>query len=478
MVGSEAPRLWTVPLRKLTARTSRGFECIEFAEQILGLTLMPWQRWALIHLLELKVGGGYRFRTVLVLVARQNGKTTLMQVLALWRMFVDIDSPTGLVIGTAQNLDIAEEAWQGAVDMAEGTPELAAEIAHVDRASGKKALRLTTGQRYKVAAASRRGGRSLSGDLVMLDELREHQTWESWAAVSKTTMARPDPQICGFSNAGDLSSVVLAHLRQAALTSIKEGDTGSPIGLFEWSAPDGCALDDRAGWAQANPALGHTIIELAIEAALATDPENVFRTEILCQWVDSLADYPIDPVLWALLEDPSSQLVGEMVFAFDVTPSRDFGAIAVAGRRKDGLLHVEVVEVRAGTGWIVDRLAGLVRAHDAGAVVLEEASPAGSLLVDLKDAGVPVTALGGREVAQACGQFFDMVAEKGLRHLGQEEMASALLGAAKRPLSDAWAWARRVSTTNISPLVAASLAVSGFLVYGEGLGPDDVTVRF
>lgn len=472
------PRLWTVPLRDLTSRTSRGFECIEFAEQILGLELMPWQRWALIHLLELKVGGGYRFRTVLVLVARQNGKTTLMQVLALWRMFVDIDSPTGLVIGTAQNLDIAEEAWQGAVDMAESTPELAAEIAHVDRASGKKALRLTSGQRYKVAAASRRGGRSLSGDLVMLDELREHQTWESWAAVSKTTMARPDPQICGFSNAGDLTSVVLSHLRTQALAAIKDADTSSPIGLFEWSAPDGCALDDRAGWAQANPSLGHTITELAISSALATDPENVFRTEILCQWVDSIADYPIDPAAWALLEDAGSQLAGEVVFAVDVTPSRDYGAIAVAGRRSDGVLHVEVVDVQAGTGWIVDRLAGLVRAHDAGPVILDEASPAGSLLVDLKAAAVDVKAISGREMAQACGQFYDLVADKGLRHLGQAELAAALLGAAKRPLGDAWAWGRRMSTSNISPLVAATLAVHGFVVYGEGLGPDDVTVRF
>ena len=33
--------------------TSLGFECCEFAEDVLGIDLLPWQRWFLIHALEL-----------------------------------------------------------------------------------------------------------------------------------------------------------------------------------------------------------------------------------------------------------------------------------------------------------------------------------------------------------------------------------------------------------------------------------------
>ena len=113
----------------MTQATSAGFEAAEFAQDVLGIALHPWQRWLLIHALELNPDRTFRFRTVVVEVARQNGKTTLVQVLALWRMFVD---GAGLVIGTAQNLDVAEEAWTGAVEMAEGVPELAAEIASVE----------------------------------------------------------------------------------------------------------------------------------------------------------------------------------------------------------------------------------------------------------------------------------------------------------------------------------------------------------
>ena len=89
LVGSETPRIATAPAGPLTPDTTRGFEVIEFAEDVLGLHLLPWQRYVLIHGLELNESGSFRFRTLLVLCARQQGKTTLMQLLALWRVYVD-----------------------------------------------------------------------------------------------------------------------------------------------------------------------------------------------------------------------------------------------------------------------------------------------------------------------------------------------------------------------------------------------------
>ena len=281
LVGHEMPRVFTPPLRDLTPETSRGFECVEFAEDVLGLELFPWQKWLLVHALEVLPDGRFRFRTVLLMVARQSGKSTLMQVLSLWRMYVD-GAP--LIIGTAQNLDVAEEQWQGAVDMAEAVPELAAEIAReggIIKANGKKTLRLVSGERYKVQTASRRGARGLSGDLILLDELREHQTWDAWASVTKTTMARRRAQIWAASNAGDSSSVVLRHLRALAHQALgwPDGRDGMPLlpdvpgdfedslGIFEWSADPSRMVWDRVGWAEANPSLGWAIDESSIAAA-------------------------------------------------------------------------------------------------------------------------------------------------------------------------------------------------------------------
>ena len=69
--GFTEPRIWTKPLRELTPETSRGFEAIAFAENILGIKLFPAQRWLLIHLLEIRPDGTLRFRKALVIQARQ-----------------------------------------------------------------------------------------------------------------------------------------------------------------------------------------------------------------------------------------------------------------------------------------------------------------------------------------------------------------------------------------------------------------------
>src|SRR5690606_33992949 len=116
--GSETPRIFTPPLRELTPETSLGFAAVEFAQDVCGIDLFPWQRWLLIHALELDpalttstldsrrhLDPIFRFRKIIVLVARQNGKSTLSQVLSLFFLYV---LRTNLVLGTAQDLDTAE----------------------------------------------------------------------------------------------------------------------------------------------------------------------------------------------------------------------------------------------------------------------------------------------------------------------------------------------------------------------------------
>ena len=115
LVGVTEPRIFTPPLRELTEETSLGFAAIRFAENVLKVHLLPWQRWLLIHMLELREDGSFRFRNVVVLVARQNGKTHLSKVLSLFFLFV---LRVGLVLGIAQDLDIAEDTWRDACDLA------------------------------------------------------------------------------------------------------------------------------------------------------------------------------------------------------------------------------------------------------------------------------------------------------------------------------------------------------------------------
>ena len=64
-------------------------------------------------------------------------------------------------------------------------------------------------------------------------------------------------------------------------------------------------------------------------------------------------------------------------------------------------------------------------------------------------------------MAEACGLFFDSVMRGEVRHRNPPELLAAIDGAARRTLNDRWAWSRRNSGTDISPLVAATLALFG-----------------
>ena len=106
LYGSTEARIYTPPKRKLTPKTSLGFAMIEYANDVLKLKLYPWQEWALIHLFEiegdLEVKWNFRFRILLLFVARQNGKTVLSKVIASF--FLNVLEVKN-VLGTSLSVD-------------------------------------------------------------------------------------------------------------------------------------------------------------------------------------------------------------------------------------------------------------------------------------------------------------------------------------------------------------------------------------
>lgn len=495
LYGRSSPRIFTPPLAPLTPDTSLGYSLIEFVETVADAHLLPWEQELAIRALELDESGGrLRFRTVILLVARQNGKSTFAQMLSLWAMYL---IGVGLVIGTAQDLDIAEELWSGCVDIAESVDDLAALITNVNKVNGKKALEVeypgahgsVVKSKYKVKASTRKGARGLSGDLILLDELREHTNWDSYSAVTKTTMARPKAQVWALSNAGDDSSVVLMTLRKKAhallgdpdrlteddtdLTPVGAQDAG--IGLFEWSAAPGRATSDKAGWAEANPSLGYTIDEASLASAEATDPEPVFRTECLCQWVATMSAGPFPEGAWEACADPTGIIPEEapVTYAVDVSYDRGAAYVAAAGTRADGRPQVEIVAARPGQGWaewLPEWFRGFVDAdYPARVVVQAKACPAAILTDVLAEVeGLTVVEWAGGDLGIGCGLFYDRVVAAApdsstslapLSHRGQEALTLAAHTAAQRFYGDGWYWDRKNSPQDASPLIAATEAL-------------------
>lgn len=440
-----------------------------------------------------------RFRKIVVLVARQNGKSTFSQVLALWTMFI---LKRKLVIGTAQDLDIAEGLWQECVDLVEANPELSCQLAKVVQTNGKKRMDLDEGQTYKVKAANRAAGRSLAADLVMLDELREHQTFEAYGALDKTMMARPWAQLWAFSNAGDESSVVLHHLRYAAHMELGDPDgleerrrekeelSGSgedeweeseewseededeildvnDLGLFEWSAPPECRKTDRDGWAQANPSMGYgNLTESAVASACKYDPEWQFRIEVLCQWNEGKENGPFPSGRWEDGIDNDSKVAKSepIGVCIDTEWDRSRTHVAIAGYRKDGLVHFEIVASEPGTDWVIpwltssDRHSKVKDAVASGRVTLQaNGAPVSSLVDKLRAAKVELTEWKGPDLGRATGIFDDLVRGRTGRHRKQPVLDRAASTGSFKPLGDSKVWNRKGSTC--AAIVAATGAV-------------------
>ena len=489
--GREEPRIYTPPLRELTPDTSLGFEIIDFAENYLHVPLFPWEKWFLIHAFEVvdddEDGWRFRFRIILLLVARQNGKTTLGCIIALYFLYV---LEVGLVLGTSQDISNAEDTWQKAVEMAQEDERLARAIKHVWYTNGSKRLQLIGNRDYRVKASNRRAGRGKTANLVLLDELREHQTWEAWAALSKTGMAVKNALTLCMSNAGDGTSVVLRHFR--TITHARLGDPDGivkalgdselipdesaedvgALGLFEWSAPPDADPGDEEAWCQANPSLGYTIELSSLKEAYADDPPDVFKTECLCQWVTSTVTPPFPVEAWEAGIDNKSKIEkgSPLYWAVDMSADRTHASIAVCGRRKDGAWHVELAEYRSGTAWLIKWFEKTAPKYPGGMkVALQSKGAPIASLMDVLAAieGVEIIECCGKDVAGWCGRMYDAVVAGSegsgavpVYHITQPALDLAANIAVTRPMGDgAWAWDRNKSMEDISPLVAATMAL-------------------
>ena len=64
-------------------------------------------------------------------------------------------------------------------------------------------------------------------------------------------------------------------------------------------------------------------------------------------------------------------------------------------------------------------------------------------------------------MAIACAKFYDGIMDRSLWHTDQPQVNVALSVATKRPLPGGWAWNRKDATSNISPIIAETLALWG-----------------
>ncbi|WP_264623075.1 hypothetical protein [Leucobacter luti] len=237
----------------------------------------------------------------------------------------------------------------------------------------------------------------------------------------------------------------------------------------EFSADKDADPDDMDQLAKANPSFPHrTPLESVLRMRKNLKNEDSFKREAMGIYDALDSGQVIDDNSWSKVCDPASMPLERLTLAIDVAPDRSMASVSLAGRRADGLWSVELDEQKRSVEWVSAWVKSRAEKNRLHAVVVDEMT---GLVEERKgrnylvgtDVVVTLAAAEGRDMAIACGQFFDGVMEPvpKLRHTDQPQLNVALSVARKRPLAGAWAWNRKDADSDITPIVSATLALWG-----------------
>jgi phage terminase large subunit-like protein len=449
--GATKPRIQSVPLKG----KSKFDDVLEIAK-LLNVSFLPYQEYVLKDMLTVDKKNMWIRKSSLLLISRQNGKTFLARMLILTHL---LKWNTDVLI-MSSNRSMALETFRQVANSLENNDHLKGMVKQIRHANGTESIEMLSGARLDVVAATRDGsrGRSING-LLYIDEVREISE-EGYRAAMPVTRAHANSHVLLTSNAGDAFSTVLNQLRERALDNPPKS-----FGFYEYSAPQYCKIDDRAAWAQANPALGYTITEAAIEEAIATSPIENTRTETLCQWIDSLSS----PWPHGILEETSNSELqippgGYTVFGFDVSPSRRNASLVAGQILPDGKIGVGILQTWESAVSVDDlKIAAEIKAWSdqyRPRQICYDKYTTQSIADKLSNAGCMVQDISGQQFYQACGDLLDGLVNHRVVHNGQANLMQQMNNCAAKVNDSAWRIVKRKSAGDVSAPIALAMVVS------------------
>lgn len=456
---------------------SYGKAAVQLA-RVAGLELDVWQQDALELMLSVRSDGKWACFEYAEIVSRQNGKGSILEARALAGLFILGEQ---LIMWSAHEVKTALEAFRRLRTLLIGLGELVNENLidvdgvhiKVNNTNGSEGFeRLDTGQRVKFIARSKGSGRGFSGDVNIIDETFAY-TDDQHSALMPTMSARPNPQIIYTSSpplTGDTGEV-LYRLKKRA-----EAGKGARLGFRDWGAEGTLAdikdldLDDRDLWARTNPAYEIRISEEFVQSERESMSDEKFCIERIGLWPKQITGGgAIDPNDWLATLDSESKRHGDVALAVDISPKRDYAAIALYGLREDGLGHGQLVAYKAGTEWLLPKLIEWKTALNPVGVAMGRAVHA-YLEADLEKADFrkpgpadepqygDLVVLNATEMTAAVGQFMDAVKHATFRQIGQRELDASVAGAKVKETETAQVLVRKDADADTCPVVSVTEA--------------------
>jgi hypothetical protein len=471
------PRICHVPD---AADWSLGDRAVEWSRDH-KLRLDPEQEFMLRSMLGLDSDGRYQSFEFGLSAPRQNGKGEVLLARELFGLY---ELGERLIIHSAHEFKTSARHFKRLEIAIRANPDLLAAVERSDigqmrmvgfrYSHGDESIKLQDGSMIEFRTRTKSGLKGVDDvALLVLDESQILSEWAHGTMVPtlRASTAQRGPQLVYAGNAPDQDkddhAIVWTRLRERALA----GDEDSLV-YHEYSldyespeeVPEGVA-SDPVEWAKVNWAMAHgrvTVKHMQKEFRLFQGGRQ-FMTELL-----NVGDYPDTDLIgnseisleaWADCEDEGSVLEDPVCLAFDISPGRRT-TISASGLNRRRKLHVEVVNSRAGTAWVPERMLELCESHEVVQIICDGFGPANAIAAKVEEqTGLKVRRMKTGEYADACGQFANAIDEHDMVHLGQEELNTSVRGARTRPLVDRWAWSRSKSKTDPGPVIACSIAL-------------------
>ena len=441
------------------------------------MPLLEWQKYFLDEALKVDDQNNFVYRQACLVCARQNGKSHLVRMRILAGLYLFDEK---LQVATAQNRDQSLEQFRQVVSVIENYDWLRKKVKHITRANGREEIQLLEkygGHRYKIIAPNSSGARGLTADVIYIDEVRQHKTFDAFSALQFTTQTRKNSQSFYLSNAGDHSSVVLNALRQRGLDKI-ENKTDEPFLFMEWSAKPNRKLNDIEGWKEANPALGRTITLDSIKAGLTSPPE-IFQTEVLSQWVETM-NSAFPQGLFNSLIQPNLELKPDRPtwLGLEISPERDMWALTGSQVLEDGTIAVGLMEYITSEHPIDDltianRVADWAK-HYRAEEVLANRFTCDSVVGKLKQAGINANVIMGANYFKACDETLSVMSGNRLSHSNQLQLTESVNRCTKK-LNETGSW-YIVRSKKATAAISMVLAIHKAEEYGQRSQQDIIVV--
>lgn len=436
----------------------------------LGTPLLPWQQHvadvSTEHRLTSEGTREYHYKTVVVSVPRQCGKTTLIHALGVYRAMV----LGGDVFYTAQTGKDARARWTDLVKALRKSPTFRARLKDgrikVALRGGSEHVEFENGHVFQAFAPTEDSLHGYTPPTVFLDEAFAHTAAKGemlMGAVSPAQQTIRARQLYLVSTKGHAGSTFFHDWIDRAVT-------GTPgVAGFVWGAADYHNPYDLDDIGKYHPGVGMFLNDGILTAAdVLAEAERNSRAEYERAFANrrtATLSHLIPPEEWRRLAateaapmPPLPAGLAGVTISYDVAADRSAAAVLGSWADAEGRVAVKLLAAAPGLGWVADAVDQLHVDRRPAALVAVGHGPVLEVTAELRRRGHDVDELGEKEYATACGAFLSGIDAAGFTHEGSPVVEKSVIGLVTRPgVVDGIAFSRRHSVGDSSVAIAATV---------------------